>query len=101
MTIRINNKEVTLKKTFRSVIAYEQAMKKAFNPTTLSETIMYFYCVIISSDTELEITYDDFITWLDDNEKSLKDFTEWVIKVNQMEDTTAKKKSVRTTKKSL
>ncbi len=101
MTITINNKEVTLKKTFRSVIAYEQAMKKAFNPTTLSETIMYFYCVIISSDTELEITYDDFITWLDDNEKSLKDFTEWVIKVNQMEDTTAKKKSVRTTKKSL
>lgn len=101
MTITINDKEVTLKKTFRSVIAYEQAMKKPFNPTTISETIMYFYCVIISSDTELEITYDDFITWLDDNEKSLKDFTEWVINVNQIEDTTAKKKSVRTTKKSL
>ena len=101
MTITINNKEVTLKKTFRSVIAYEQAMKKPFNPTTLSETIMYFYCVIISSDTELEITYDDFITWLDNNETSLKNFTEWVIKVNQIEDTTAKKKSVRTTKKSL
>ena len=101
MTITINNKEVTLKKTFRSVIAYELAMKKPFNPTTLSETIMYFYCVIISSDTELEITYDDFITWLDNNETSLKNFTEWVIKVNQIEDTTAKKKSVRTTKKSL
>ena len=101
MEITINDETVTLKKTFRSVIAYEQATKKTFNPSTISEMILYFYCVIIASDTELEITYDDFITWLDNNETSLKNFTEWVIKVNQMEDTTAKKKSVRTTKKSL
>lgn len=99
MTITINNKEINLKKTFRSVIAYEQATKGTFNPTTISETIMYFYCVIIASDTELEITYDDFLNWLDDNPTALKEFTQWLIKVNEIESTTTKKKTVRTAKK--
>lgn len=99
MEITINNKTVTLKKTFRSVIAYEQATKKTFNPSTISEMILYFYCVIIASDTELEITYDDFLNWLDDNENTLKDFTMWLSKMNEVESTTAKKKSVRTQKK--
>lgn len=99
MTITINNKEINLKKTFRSVIAYEQAMKTSFNPTTITETIMYFYCVIIASDTTLEITYDEFISWLDDNPQTLQEFTQWLIKVNEVESTTTKKKTVRTAKK--
>jgi len=99
MNITINDKEIKLKKTFRSVIAYEQAMKQTFNPITISEVIMYFYCVIIASDTELEITYDDFLTWLDDNPNSLSEFTQWLKMMNEIESTTAKKKTVRTKKK--
>ena len=77
----------------------EFTTKKTFNPSTISEMILYFYCVIIASDTELEITYDDFLNWLDDNENTLKDFTMWLSKMNEVESTTAKKKSVRTQKK--
>lgn len=99
MNITINEKDVILKKTFRSVIAYEQAMKKPFNPTTVSETIMYFYCVIIASDTELELTFDEFLMWLDEHETALKDFAQWLVKMNEIESTTAKKKSVRAKKK--
>lgn len=99
MNITINEKEVTLKKTFRSVIAYEQAMKKPFNPNTLSETIMYFYCTVIASDSELEVTFDDFLNWLDDNPTAIKDFTEWLIKQSEIENKLTKKKSVRTSKK--
>ena len=99
MNITINDKEIKLKKTFRSVIAYEQAMKQTFNPVTISEIIMYFYCVIIASDTELEITYDDFLTWLDDNPNSLSEFTQWLKMMNEIESTTTKKKTVRTKKK--
>lgn len=101
MTITINDKEVTLKKTFRSVIAYEQAMNKAFNPTTLSETIMYFYCTIIASDSTIEVTFDDFLTWLDDNPTAIKDFTEWLIKQTEIETKLTKKKTVRANKKAL
>lgn len=100
MEITINDKTIKLKKTFRSVIAYEQAMKKAFNPTTISETIMYFYCVAIASDTTIELTYDEFINWLDDNPTAIKDFTEWLIKVNDIDNTTAKKKALKSKKES-
>ena len=95
MNITIKDKEIKLKKTFRSVIAYEQAMKEPFNPKTLTETIMYFYCVVIASDQSLEITYDEFIDWLDENETAFKEFTEWLVKVSDIESTTAKKKKVK------
>lgn len=99
MEIIINNQTIKLKKTFRSVIAYEQATKKPFNPITISEMIMYFYCVVIASDTTIEITYDDFLNWLDDNPTAIKEFTEWLVKMNEIESTTAKKKTVRVSKK--
>jgi hypothetical protein len=99
MEIIINNKSINLKRTFRSLIAYEQAMGKAFNPTTITESIMYFYCVIIASDTTLELTYDDFINWLDDNPKALQEFTDWLVKQSEIEGKLAKKKTVKTTRK--
>jgi len=99
MEIIINNKSINLKRTFRSLIAYEQAMGKAFNPTTITESIMYFYCVIIASDTTLELTYDDFINWLDDNPTALQEFTDWLIKQSEIESKLTKKKTVKTTRK--
>lgn len=99
MEIIINNKSINLKRTFRSLIAYEQAMGKAFNPTTITESIMYFYCVIIASDTTLELTYDDFINWLDDNPTALQEFTDWLVKQSEIEGKLTKKKTVKTTRK--
>lgn len=99
MQITINEKKIQLKKTFRSLIAYESAMGKTFNPTTITESIMYFYCVIIASDMELELTYDEFMDWLDDNPTALQDFTEWLIEQNTIESKLSKKKTVRANKK--
>ncbi len=95
MIVTINEKEITLKKSFRSVIAYEQAMGKSFNPQTLTETIMYFYCTVIASDQSLEITFDEFLNWLDDNPTAIKDFTDWLIKQAEMESKLTKKKSTK------
>lgn len=95
MTITINNHEITLKKTFRSVIAYEQALGKSFNPQTVSETIMYFYCTVIASDQSVEITFDEFLEYLDENPTAIKDFTEWLIKQTELESKLTKKKSTK------
>lgn len=95
MIVKINEKEVTLKKTFRSVIAYEQAMGKSFNPQTLTETIMYFYCTVIASDQSLEITFDEFLAYLDENPTAIKDFTDWLIKQAEIESKLTKKKSTK------
>lgn len=99
MVITIKDKTINLKRTFRSLIAYESAMGKAFNPTTISESIMYFYCVIIASDTTLELTYDEFMDWLDDNPKVLNEFTQWLIKQAEIDNKLTKKKSLKTANK--
>lgn len=97
MEITINNKTIKLKKTFRSLIAYESAMGKTFNPTTITESIMYFYCVIISSDSDIELSFDNFMDWLDDNPNSLKEFTQWLVEQNEIENKLTKKKSTKKT----
>ena len=99
MIVKINEKEITLKKTFRSVIAYEAAMGKSFNPQTFSETIMYFFCTLLSSDQDVEITFDDFLGYLDDNPTALKEFTDWIMEQAEMESKLTKKKTVKTSKK--
>lgn len=97
MEVTINEKTIKLKKTFRSLIAYESATGKAFNPTTITESIMYFYCVIIASDMEFELTYDEFMDWLDDNPTALQDFTQWLIEQSEIENKLTKKKSTKKT----
>lgn len=99
MEITIKDKEIKLKKTFRSLIAFESATGKAFAPKTVTDSIMYFYCVIIASDQELELTYDEFMDWLDENPTALNEFTQWLIEQSQAEETLTKKKSVKTQKK--
>lgn len=98
MEITIKEKTFNLKKTFRSLIAYEQAMGKAFAPSTVTEYLMYFYCVIIASNSDLELTYDDFIDWVDNNPTVFKEFSDWLIEQSEIESKLTKKKSVRTTK---
>lgn len=100
MEIKINDKTIQLKKSFRSLIAYESATGKPFSPKTVTDSIMYFYCVIISSESSVEITFDEFMDWLDDNPKALSEFTEWLIKQNEADNILAKKKTVRTKKNS-
>ena len=100
MVITIKDKTIKLKRTFRSLIAYESATGKAFNPKTVTESIMYFYCVIIASDMELELTYDEFMDWLDNNPTALQEFTQWLIEQSEIESKLTKKKTVRTKKNS-
>lgn len=95
MEIKINDKTIQLKKSFRSLIAYESATGKAFNPSTITESIMYFYCVIISSNSDLELSFDNFMDWLDDNPMALQEFTEWIVEQNKIDNTLTKKKSTK------
>lgn len=95
MEIKINDKTIQLKKSFRSLIAYESATGKPFSPKTVTDSIMYFYCVIISSDSDLELSFDTFMDWLDDNPMALQEFTEWIVEQNKVDSTLTKKKSTK------
>lgn len=100
MKINIKDKEIELKKTFRSYVIYESITDKVFAPKTMSDVITYFYCVVLASDRNLELTFDEFIDWLDENDNALNDFEQWLTKINEVDSQfNAKKKEKKTKEK--
>lgn len=104
MKVTIKEKEITLKSSFRALIAYEQITNHTFNPSTITDMILYFYCVIISSKEFVEpMTFDEFMDYLDEHQDLLNTFTTWLTessKQNQIfEGKEEKKTAVKKTKK--
>lgn len=80
MIVKIKDAEVELKNTFRAMIIYEAIAEKAFKPNGLSELLIYFYSVIMASKKDVDITFDEFMDWVDDNPSSIAEFTDWMMK---------------------
>ena len=73
MKIKIQEKEIELKKTFRSYIIFESITDKIFAPKTMSDVVTYFYSVVLASEKDINLTFDEFIDWLDENENALNE----------------------------
>lgn len=98
MKVTINNQEIILKNSFRALIAYEQITEKAFNPVTMTDMIIYFYSVVISSaNLETPISLEDFISYLDENQGLLEEFSNGLLhpKMQTMYSKRRKKKHQR------
>ena len=98
MKIIIKDKEIELKKTFRSYVIYESITDKIFNPKTMSDIITYFYSVVLASDMDINITFDQFIDWLDENEDALNDFEKWLTEIHEVDSQLHSKKKEKKTK---
>lgn len=82
MTISIYNKEVELKQTLRALFIYEKITNEMFNPSTLTNIVIYFYSVVMASDKNLTISFEEFTDWLDNNMNELTNFTNWLAQIN-------------------
>lgn len=80
MTIKIKDREVTLKYSLRSLILYENIMNKSFTPSTMMDTIVFMFCVIMSSDKDVDLTFDEWLDMLDSNQQIMVDFADWLTK---------------------
>ena len=67
MLLKIDNKEITLKYTLRGYMIFEQVTNHSFNGVGMSDFVILFYSMLMASDKELTITFDDFIDYLDEN----------------------------------
>lgn len=72
--ISIYGKFVNLEFSVHALLAYEAMTKRPFNPQalehflqpkSLDEFCKLFYCCVITSEPDLELTYDEFVDWLD------------------------------------
>lgn len=86
MNLVINEKDIELKFTLRSMMMYENITGKTFAPETISDILTFMYCVVVASSKDYSLAYDDFIDWLDDNQMKLNEFSLWLAEVIKNQD---------------
>ena len=60
---------------------YENITQKSFQPQGLSDVVTFFYSVVVASAKGMNISFDGFLDWLDDNPTSLNHFSDWLTDV--------------------
>lgn len=83
MKVRIKEQEVELRYSMRSLFMFERVANKSFNPTTIEDFCTFFYCVVCSSNKDLDLTFDEFVDYLDEEPSKMNEFAEWLSKTMQ------------------
>lgn len=83
MIVTIKEKTIELKNKMRALLIYEQIANKAFNPTTMTDMMLYFYSVILANESDIELTFAEFLDILDEQPNLLNDFNEWLLSINK------------------
>lgn len=83
MKIQIKDKDIELKYSFRAMMVFEEITGNSFSFSGMKDLIVYFYSTVIASDKDLDLDFEQFMDWLDDNPDELNNFTEWVISHNK------------------
>ena len=81
MKITIKDKEVELVNTMRSMIMYENITEKTFSPESVTDIIIYMYCVVLASSQDYSLTLDEFIEYIDKNPDIFEEFGSWLADV--------------------
>lgn len=81
MTITINDKDIELKYTLRSMMMYENITGKTFAPEGVSDILTFFYCVVVASAKNYDLKFDDFLDVIDENQDKLNEFSLWLTNV--------------------
>ena len=83
MKVRIKEQEVELRYSMRSLFMFERVANKNFNPTTIEDFCTFFYCVVCSSNKDLDLTFGEFVDYLDEDPSKMNEFAEWLSKTMQ------------------
>ena len=78
MKIKIQDKEITLRYSFRSLMLYENIQKKSFKPETTTDVLVFMYCVIMGSDKDIKLEFNDFLDMVDENPVLVSEFADWL-----------------------
>ena len=84
MKITIKDKDIELKNKLRNILIYEQITGKAFNPTTMTDMMVYMYSTILACEPTFDTAFNDFVDILDENPKLFADFNDWLLQTNKI-----------------
>lgn len=78
MKFNYKDKEYELKYSFRALIIYENITKKNFNPSSVSDIIIFFYSILCASGKGDIFDFNIFMDIIDENPNLLTEFSEWL-----------------------
>jgi len=85
--IRIGEKEYIIKKTYRSLLEFEDLSGVAVTEMkqTLYHLLMLFYC-IVKVNNKIELTFNQFVDLVDSDPDSMDRFNEYLIESTEVVD---------------
>ena len=60
---------------------YEKIVGESFQPNGVTEVIVCLYSTILASKKGIDLSFDDFVDWLDDNPNAINEFNEWLLSI--------------------
>ena len=80
--ITINDKEYKLKYTLRALFIFERITGKAFSIDDMMDQYLFFYCLVLASNPDTELTFDEFIDACDNDKDLVKQISDFIAKEN-------------------
>lgn len=82
MKVSIKDREIELRETIRAHIIYENLTGETFridkdDDKVITKYAKFFYAIVLGSDKTLELSFDEFQDWIDDDINRLPEFIEW------------------------
>lgn len=82
IVIKINSIEFKLKKSFRGLMLFEEITGTSVTEMeeNTSNMLKMFYCLLKGANKDsFNLSFDEFLTYLDDNESIVEDFNNYMI----------------------
>ena len=80
MKITINKKKYEVKYTIRAIFLFEQITKAPFEIKTITDSYIFFYCMLLANNPDNVIEWDEFIEALDNDKKLYEQLNKVMLK---------------------
>lgn len=84
--IKINNKEYNIKYSLRALFIWETITQKPFELKNLLDNYVLYYSMILASNKDCDLSWDQFIDALDQDPTILTNLEETITEKNQMDE---------------
>lgn len=76
----INSTEYKLKYTLRALFIYEQLTGKAFKLETITDEYIFFYCMLVANNPDMNLTFNELIEAIDEDMGIMLEFQDFLRK---------------------
>lgn len=76
----IKDTKYKLQYTIRALLIYEQITGKVFSMNTITDEYLFFYCLLIANNPDMQLTFDELIDCIDEDMNLMLEFHKFLEK---------------------